>query len=82
MLSLNAGVPGKPCDNDLGQHAQIQRTARNGIAGGDRRMGMHDRVDIRTHLVDGQVHQDLAGGVADAGKFVAFQIANQQVLGG
>ena len=66
----------------LGQDAGRERLTSHGEPRRQRRMRMHDGLDIGASLVDAQVHEDLGGGATAAAKVLAIEGDLDQVVDG
>src|SRR5207302_1808100 len=63
------------------RQGHVERQPSGGVYGGDRRMRVAEGVDVGPTLVDEQVHGQLGGGIAVAGKFAALEVGDDQVVG-
>ena len=64
----------------LGQHRAVERNSGNGKRRRHGRVRMHDRLHVRTLLVDLEVHLHLGRGLPLAGDLVPFEIGDHHHL--
>ncbi len=79
-----SGVMGKGNGTEREQNftdkGLIESESAGGEAGGRGRVSMHDGVYVAAHAIDGHVHADLTGDVAEAGDLAAVHVDDEQVV--
>ena len=68
-------------DADLGQNARVEPYARDGECGRIDRVRVHDRRQVRSRLVDGQVQKHLGGDLPVAADLMGLQVAEYERSG-
>jgi len=69
-------------EQDFTDESLIEGESAGSKSGGSGRMGVDNGVDVWTHAVDGHVHADFAGDIAEAGDSSTVHIDHEKVFGG